>query len=119
IPPEEVTKIIQERDSTGYYKPPERAGVSYMLSPILRTYVNPDANDSVATSNIPHVMYYAPNVSNDEMGGAMPTPEQFAYYMQHGRWAYTTYPFVILHGTHGYMLQVRGAEDMHEINEHR
>ena len=53
----------------------ERAGVSYMLSPILRTYVNPDANDSVATSNIPHVMYYAPNVSNDEMGGAMPTPE--------------------------------------------
>src|SRR3954468_7497597 len=65
---EGVKKIIQERYSTGYYKPPERAGVSYMLSPILRTYVNPDANDSVATSNIPHVMYYSPNVSNDEMG---------------------------------------------------
>src|SRR5258705_1914728 len=74
IPPEEVKKIIQERYSTGYYKPPERAGVSYMLSPILRTYVNPDANDSVATSHIPHVMYYAPNVSNDEMGGRCQLP---------------------------------------------
>src|SRR5882724_12243898 len=68
-PPEEVKKMIQERYSTGYYKPPERAGVSYMLSPILRTYVSPDQNDSVATSSVPHVMYYAPNVSNDEMGG--------------------------------------------------
>src|SRR5712675_200138 len=116
-PAEEVKKIIQERYSTGYYKPPERAGVSYMLSPILRTYVNPDANDSVATSNIPHVMYYAPNVSNDEMGGAMPTPEQFAYYMQHGRWPDTPYPFLILHGPHGYMVQFRGAEERDAINK--
>jgi len=116
-PPEEVKKIIQERYSTGYYKPPERAGVSYMLSPILRTYVNPDANDSVATSNIPHVMYYAPNVSNDEMGGAMPTPEQFAYYMQHGRWPDTPYPFLILHGPHGYMVQFRGAEERDAITK--
>src|SRR5258707_8073089 len=41
-PPEELKKIIQERYRTHYYKAPERAGVSYMLSPILRTYVNPD-----------------------------------------------------------------------------
>jgi hypothetical protein len=116
-PAEEVKKIIQERYKTGYYKAPERAGVSYMLSPILRTYVNPDANDSVATSNIPHVMYYAPNVSNDEMGGAMPTPEQFAYYMQHGRWPDTPYPFLILHGPHGYMIQFRGAEERDAITK--
>jgi hypothetical protein len=43
-PPEELKKIIQERYKTGHYKAPERAGVSYMLSPILRTYVNPDEN---------------------------------------------------------------------------
>src|SRR5260370_35438436 len=95
-PAEKVTKIIQERYSTGYYKPPERAGVSYMLSPILRTYVNPDANDSVATSNIPHVMYYAPNVSNDEMGAAMPTPEHFTYNRQHEHCLETHYPCRIL-----------------------
>ena len=47
-PSEELKKIIQERYKTSYYKAPERAGVSYMLSPILRTYVNPDANDSVS-----------------------------------------------------------------------
>jgi hypothetical protein len=116
-PPEDLKKLIQERYKTHYYKAPERAGVSYMLAPILRTYVNPDADESVATSNIPHVMYYAPNVTNDEMGGAMPSPEQFAYYMQHGRWPQTPYPFVILHGTHGYMVQFRGVEERDAITK--
>src|SRR5438067_1706744 len=59
-PPEELKKIIQERYKTNYYKAPERAGVSYMLSPILRTYTNPDQNEDAATANFPHVMYYAP-----------------------------------------------------------
>src|SRR5215813_11365869 len=82
-PPEELKKIIQDRYKTKYYKAPERAGVSYMLSPILRTYVNPEENDNVATSNIPHVMHYAPNVSNEEVGGAMPSAEEFRYYGEH------------------------------------
>jgi len=43
-PPAELKKIIQDRYKTKYYKAPERAGVSYMLSPILRTYVNPEQN---------------------------------------------------------------------------
>src|SRR5262249_17011647 len=34
-PPEELKKIIQDRYRAKYYKAPERAGVSYMLSPIL------------------------------------------------------------------------------------
>src|SRR5436309_7699756 len=68
-PPEELKKIIQQRYKTKYYKVPERAGVSYMLSPILRTYTNPDGNEDVATIDFPHVMHYAPNVSNEEMGG--------------------------------------------------
>src|SRR5438094_8694468 len=65
--PEKLKNIIQERYKTKYYKAPERAGVSYMLSPILRTYVNPDENENVATANVPHVMHYAPNVSNNEI----------------------------------------------------
>src|SRR5216683_4967465 len=64
---QELKKIIQDRYRTGYYKAPERAGISYMLSPILRTYVNPDVNDNVATANVPHVMHYAPNVSNEDV----------------------------------------------------
>src|SRR5713226_3281247 len=53
---QELKKIIQDRYRTGYYKAPERAGISYMLSPILRTYFNPDENDKVVTASIPHVM---------------------------------------------------------------
>src|SRR5436305_9444445 len=35
-PPEKLKRIIQQRYKTRYYKAPARAGVSYMLSPILR-----------------------------------------------------------------------------------
>ncbi|MCU0593381.1 MAG: hypothetical protein MUC57_18160 [Desulfobacterales bacterium] len=67
--PDELKKIMRDRLKTGTYKAPERAGLSYMLSPILRTYVNPEESDRVATSNNPHVMYYAPNVSNEDIAG--------------------------------------------------
>src|SRR5579871_4642206 len=116
-PPEELKKLIQQRYKTHYYKPPERAGVSYMLSPILRTYVNPDQNDDVTTANIPHVMYYAPNVSDKDVGAATPTPEQFHYFTEHGRWPETPYPILILHGPHGYLIQFRGAEERDAITK--
>jgi hypothetical protein len=114
-PPEVLKRTIQDRYRTHQYKAPERAGVSYMLSPILRTYVNPDENENVATANIPHVMYYAPNVSNKEIGAATPTPEQLHYFSEHGRWPDTPYPFLILHGPHGYMVQFRGVSERDAI----
>lgn len=115
-PPNELKKIIRERYQTNYYRAPERAGVSYMLAPILRTYVDPDHGDAVATSNVPHVMHYAPNVSNEDVGGAMPTAEQFGYYSQHGRWSSSPDPFVILHGAHGYFIQFVGVTERDAIN---
>ena len=116
-PPEELKKIIQERYKTKYYDAPERAGVSYMLSPILRTYTNPDQDENVVTANIPHVMYYAPNLSNEDIGGANPKPEQFHYLMQHGHWPNGIYPFVILHGPHGYSVQFLGETDRARLNK--
>ena len=116
-PPEELKKMIQERYKTAYYKAPERAGVSYMLSPILRTYLNPDQNEDVATTDVPHVMYYAPNVASEDMGAVPPKPEQFKYLVQHGRWLDTPYPFLILHGPHGYMVQFRGVEERDAITK--
>ena len=115
MPPEELKKMIQGRYKTGYYKAPDRAGVSYMLSPILRTYVSPDQNDNVATSSVPHIMHYAPNVSSGEVGAAAPTPEQLHYYSEHGHWPDTPYPFVILHGPHGYLIQFVGATEREAI----
>ena len=109
--PGELKKLIQERYRNGYYKAPERAGISFMLSPILRTYLNPDQNDAVSTTNNPHVMYYAPNVSNEPVGGAMPTPEELRYLGEHGRFRHSPAPFAILHGPHGYIVQMLGVTE--------
>src|SRR5207248_6376045 len=87
-----------------YYKAPERAGISYMLSPILRTYTNPDVDENVITADLPHVMFYAPNVSNEAVGGALPKPEEFRHLMEHGQWENTPDGFVIMQGPHGYMV---------------
>src|SRR5467141_1133724 len=95
-PPGELKKIIQDRYKAGFYKAPERAGISYMLSPVLRTYVNPEESDRVTTANFPHVMYYAPNISNEDIGGGKPGGME---------------PFVILHGHHGYMIQPFGVTE--------
>lgn len=102
-PPAELKRKMKDRFKTGYYKAPQRAGVSYMLAPILRTYANPEENDSAVTLNIPHVMYYAPNVSNADIGGKT-SPD-------------SPYPFVILSGPHGYMVQILGQMERGTITE--
>jgi hypothetical protein len=111
--PEKLKRLIQERYKTHYYKPPERAGVSYMLAPILRTYLNSDQNEEVATANIPHIMHYAPNVSNRDIGGAIPTPGQMASFVHQGHYPDKSYPypFVLMQGPHGYVLQFLGATE--------
>ena len=101
-PPGNLKKIIKDRYKTGFYKAPERAGISYMLSPVLRTYFNPEESDSVVTINYPHVMYYAPNVSKEEIGG--------------GKLG-GMYPFVVLPGPHGYMIQLLGLTERAAINK--
>jgi len=68
-PSGEPEKIIQDRFKTGYYKAPARAGISYVASPIPRTYFNREESDGVVTLSIPHVMYYTPCVSNEDIGG--------------------------------------------------
>jgi hypothetical protein len=82
-----------------------------MLSPVLRTYTNPEQNGSVATSIIPHVMHYAPHVSSADVGAAFPAPEALQYYSQHGRWPTSPSPFVIMHGPHGYHVQFLGVTE--------
>jgi hypothetical protein len=100
ISPGELKKIMQDRFKSGFYRVPERAGISYMLSPVLRTYTND--TDRVLTINYPHVMYYAPHVSSEDIGA--------------GKLGGTD-PFVILHGPHGYMVQALGVAERAAINE--
>lgn len=101
--PGQLKKIIQDRYKTNYYKAPERAGLSYMLSPILRTYTNPDADENVVTSSNPHIMHYAPNVANQDVGGTKPSQNP--------------YPFIILQGPHGYTIQHLGEKETATIKK--
>jgi hypothetical protein len=117
MPPQDVKRSVQQRYKKNVYKAPERAGVSYMLSPILRTYTNPEVDGNVATSNNPHVMHYAPNVSNKDVGGAFPSPDALRYYSEHGRWSASPAPFVIMPGPHGYHIQILGVTETAAITK--
>lgn len=109
--PEELKKLMQQRLGTHYYPLPSRAGVSYMMSPILRTYTNPDQTNDVDTASVPHVMHYVPNLSNADVGAAAPKPEALAYFAHHGHWQDTPDPMVINSGPHGYMVQFLGVTE--------
>jgi hypothetical protein len=93
-PADDAKTIIQDRYKSGTYTAPERAGVSYMLSPILRTYASPDESSAVQTTNNPHVMHYAPDIANEDIGGTKP--------------GMNPYPFIILNGPHGFTIQHLG-----------
>jgi hypothetical protein len=55
---------IGARFRKGVYKAP-RPGISYMLSPIMRTY---DASYTVVTMSVPHHMFYAPYLTAADLG---------------------------------------------------
>jgi hypothetical protein len=57
---------MMRRFAKGIYRTPERAGVSYMLAPLQRTVGPPRMQ--VVTIPLPHLMYYAPNLTNADIG---------------------------------------------------
>ncbi len=116
-PPRQVKETMLRRLAEGHYPAPERGGVAYMLAPITRTYTNPDATEHVLTVNVPHVMYFAPNLRNEDVGGAYPTAEQFRYLTEHGHWPGNIHPFVILDGPHGYVVQFLGTAERAALTE--
>lgn len=99
---EELKSIINDRYEAGYYRPADRAGISYMLAPVVRTYVDPDRSNLIATWNVPHYMFYAPGVSNEQIGGK----------------ARSEYPYILdrAPGLHGYIIQWVGQAEREAIN---
>jgi hypothetical protein len=57
---------IEKRFKNKTYKVPEKPGVSYMVAPLQRTIAPPDKR--VHTISLPHVMFYAPYVTNEDIG---------------------------------------------------
>jgi len=57
---------IEKRYRNKTYHVPEKAGLSYMVAPIMRTVGPPDMN--VHTMSMPHLMFYAPYITNEDIG---------------------------------------------------
>lgn len=89
-PTPEIDKEIAKGFSTGKYISPRRAGVAYMLSGDIRNY-NP--RTGVIESFPPHVMFYAPNVTNADLGI---TAEALA--------KDPSLPFIAYQGPHGFII---------------
>lgn len=102
VPAGELKEIFGQRVRQGHYPVPHRAGVSYMLSPILRTYADPDSSDRVVTVSFPHVMYYAPHVQNHQIGGGHVGEHKVR---------------VNLPGPHGYINQPIGISERARLQE--
>lgn len=64
--PAELKAEIEKRYQDGTYKAPEKAGLSYMVGPLMRTVGPPDLQ--VHTMAMPHLMFYAPGVTNEDIG---------------------------------------------------
>ena len=57
---------IENRYRNKTYKVPEKTGLSYMVAPVLRTWMLPDWR--VHSMPMPHLMFYAPNLTNQDIG---------------------------------------------------
>jgi hypothetical protein len=65
----QVKSIMTDRVKKGVYKVPARQGISFMLAPFMRSYAGPtSAYKHVMTMVMPHYMFYAPYVTNADIG---------------------------------------------------
>jgi len=62
---------IEKRYKNKTYKVPAKAGLSYMVAPVTRTWMVADMQ--VHTMPMPHLMFYAPYSTNEDIG-APPNP---------------------------------------------
>jgi len=57
-----------QRFKSGQYHAPSRAGVAYMLSPM--RYRIDERGGVTRTTSSPHLMFYGPNLTDTDIGGA-------------------------------------------------
>ena len=103
--PAALKSEVERRWRDGTYTVPARPGVSYMLAPLFRTIGPPDLQ--VRTMAMPHLMFYAPHVTNADIG-ARPDLADHASLM---------HPFIDRQGNgeQSYMIQLVGAAEAARI----
>ena len=89
------------------YAIPEKAGVSYMVGPVMRAVGPPDMQ--VHTMAMPHLMFYAPFVTNEDIGAAPDFNDRGSL----------VYPFLDKHteggAEHSYIIQPLGEAETAKI----
>ena len=96
--PEQIKDSVIERITKGIYKAPGRAGVSYMLAPMMRVYPStPDVKTPVTVS-MPHYMFYAPYVTFSDVG-CKPDAKEGLMMVNPGEWVLGKRK-----GPHGYLI---------------
>ncbi|MBI3490579.1 MAG: hypothetical protein HY047_02090 [Acidobacteria bacterium] len=86
---EDVERQIAKGFEEGLYRPPSRPGIAYMLSPA--TYM---LENGALTRNFPHTMFYAPFLTDSDIGGLI------------GRTAFVDRP-----GPHGMIIVLAGQKE--------
>ena len=86
---EEVERQLAQGFEQGRYRPPARPGIAYMLSPATYMFEN-----GKLTRSVPHTMFYAPFLTNTDIGGVM------------GRTAFVDRP-----GPHGMIIVIAGQKE--------
>ena len=96
---------IENRYKSKTYKAPEKPGLSYMVAPVMRALGPPDMK--IHTMSMPHLMFYAPNVTNEDIG-AVPDLSVHASLL---------YPFIDKQGNaeQSYMIQLIGEAETAKI----
>jgi hypothetical protein len=96
---------IENRWKNKTYRVPEKAGLSYMMAPVFRTIGPPDLK--VHTNFMPHLMFYAPHITNEDIGAA---PDLNVY-------SSLLNPFIDKQGIgeQSYMIHLVGDEDKAKI----
>jgi hypothetical protein len=96
---------IEARYTNKTYKAPEKAGLSYMVAPVMRALGPPDMN--MHTMAMPHLMFYAPNITDADIGAApnLSDPSSLLY------------PFIDRQGNaeQSYMIQLIGEAEKAKI----
>ena len=64
----EIEAIVAQRFKSGQYHPPARAGIAYMLAPL--RYRIDETGAVTRTPSNPHLMFYGPNLTDGDIGGA-------------------------------------------------
>lgn len=97
-PLDAIRDAVERAFDAGTFISPRRPGVAYMLSRYNRPY---DPNTDTLGWFPPHVMFYAPDLTGDDIGFSMPA------WQENDR-----LPFIGYQGRHGYMIML--ADDGQE-----